>query len=129
MATMTVKRVGVLSVAKMQAMIGVGVGLIIGIIYGLLLMVFGAAMLSTGESGAGGAAAGGFIIGILFMIGFPIFYGIVSFIAGAIGGLIYNVAAKFAGGIELELEGAQPQYGNVQYQPPPPPPPPQYRNY
>ena len=126
MATMTVRRVGVLSVAKMQGMIGAGVGLIIGIIYGLILMVFGAAMLSVGERGSGGAAAGGLIIGLLFMIGVPIAYGIISFIAGAIGGVIYNLAAKFAGGIELELDGGQGTYGGTQYQPPPQPP--QYRS-
>ena len=115
MAKMMVKRIGVLSAAKMYSLVGFGIGLIIGVIYGLIVMMFGAAMMmsssGTSSSGAGaGAGASGFIIGLLIMVGFPILYGVMSFIAGAIGGLIYNVAARIAGGIELELENAPPEY-------------------
>jgi hypothetical protein len=120
MAKMTVKRVGVLSVAKTQGIVGMVLGLIIGVIYGVILMLFGAVMMTSEQSGSGGAAAGGFIAGLLFMIGFPIGYGILSFIAGAITAFVYNMAAKFAGGIELELESAEPMHGA--------PPPPQYGN-
>ena len=120
MAKMIVKRVGVLSVAKTQGIIGMVLGLIVGVIYGLMMMVFGAMMMTSDQSGAGGAAAGGFIMGLVFMIAFPILYGIASFLAGAIGSFVYNMAAKFAGGIELELEGTEPVYAA--------PPPPQYGN-
>lgn len=121
MAKMTVRRVGVLSAAKMYGMVGLGIGLIVGVIYGLIVMMFGAIMLTSQESGASGAAAGGFVIGLLIMIGFPIAYGVLCFIAGAIGGFIYNIAAKFAGGLELELESTGPEYGAPQR-------PPQYGN-
>lgn len=115
MAKMMVKRVGVLSAAKMYAMVGLGIGLILGVIYGLMFMVFGAAILMNSQgssrgSDAGAAGAGGFIIGLLIMVGVPIAYSAISFIAGAIGALIYNIAAKIAGGIELELENANPGY-------------------
>jgi hypothetical protein len=50
------------------------------------------------------------------MIGFPIFYTIVGFIGGAIGGFVYNIAAGIVGGIQLDLEGV-----GGQYTPPPPP--------
>src|SRR6185436_5550139 len=104
MARMMVKRIGVLSAAKMYSLVGFGIGLIVGVIYGLIVMMFGAAMImsstGTSSSGAGaGAGASGFIIGLLIMVGFPILYGAMCFIAGAIGGLIYNVAARIAGGI------------------------------
>ena len=128
MARMMVKRIGVLSAAKMYSLVGFGIGLIVGVIYGLIIMMFGAAMMmsssGTSSSGAGaGAGASGFIIGLLIMVGFPILYGAMCFVAGAIGGLIYNLAARIAGGIELELENApadyhappQQQYGS-QYQ-------------
>ena len=120
MAKMTIKRVGPLSLAKTQGIVGTALGLIIGVIYGLIMMVFGAVMMTSEQSGSGGAAAGGFIMGLVFMIAFPIGYGILSFIAGAITAVIYNMAAKFTGGIELELEGAEPTYAA--------PPPPQYGN-
>jgi hypothetical protein len=123
MARMMVKRIGVLSAAKMYSLVGFGIGLIVGVIYGLIIMMFGAAMMmsstGTSNSGAGaGAGASGFIIGLLIMVGFPILYGVMCFIAGAIGALIYNVAARIAGGIELELENAAPDYAA--------PPQPQY---
>ena len=125
MAKMMVKRIGVLSAAKMYSMVGFGIGLIVGVIYGLIVMMFGAAMMmSTSGTRGGGAGAGagasGIVIGLLIMVGFPIMYGVICFIGGALGAFIYNIAAKIAGGIELELENATPDYGA--------PPQPQYGN-
>ncbi len=101
MATMTIKRVGVLSFAKISGIVGAGLGLIIGVIYGLIIMTIGAAMMS----GRGGPGAGfGIIGGLLMMIMIPAFYGILSFVFGALYAFVYNVAAGFVGGVELELE-------------------------
>lgn len=113
MAQMTITRVGVFSVAKMQACICAVLGLIIGVIYGLIFMVFGAAMMSSSSS-AGGSSI---VVGLFMMIGIPIFYAIIGFIFGAITALVYNVAAGVAGGIEIELEGET----NIYSAPPPPP--------
>jgi hypothetical protein len=59
-----------------------------------------------GMAGRQGAAAGGVgvVWGIVGLIFFPIFYGIVSFVAGAIGALLYNLCAGFIGGVEIEVE-------------------------
>jgi hypothetical protein len=114
MAQMIIKRVGILSVAKIQAAIMAVFGLIIGVIYGLFFMLFGAMMMS--QTAGGGVST--LVIGLLMMVGIPIMYGVIGFIAGAIGALIYNLAAGFAGGIELELESAEPAY----MAPPPVPP-------
>jgi hypothetical protein len=51
------------------------------------------------------------------MIMVPVMYSVFAFIFGAIYALIYNVAAGFVGGIELELEPADTGYST----PPPPP--------
>jgi hypothetical protein len=40
----------------------------------------------------------------LFFIFFPFMYGIVGFIMTALGCLIYNLIAKWTGGIEFEIE-------------------------
>lgn len=114
MAQMIIKRVGILSVAKIQAAIMAVFGLIIGVIYGLFFMMFGAIMMSQ----SGGSGMGGVLAGLLLMVGIPIMYGLIGFVAGAIGALIYNVAAGFAGGIELELEDDTRRY----IAPPPMPP-------
>ena len=117
MAEVTVRRIGVLSLAKMYALFMFVIGLIIGVIYGLALMVFGAAMSSL--AGRDGAAMGGIssvVGGLIVMIAVPVFYGILGFIFGVIGGFVYNIAAGIVGGIQLDLEGP-----TMQYAPPPPP--------
>ena len=39
-------------------------------------------------------------IGIII---FPIFYGVLGFLTGAVGAWVYNLLAKWIGGVELEL--------------------------
>ncbi len=46
----------------------------------------------------------GGIFGVVMAIVAPFMYGILGFIFGAIGALLYNVFAKLVGGFELELE-------------------------
>lgn len=118
MAEVIVRRVGVFSIAKIQGLLMFIIGLIIGVLYGLTVMIFGATILATMQRGSDGPALGGIstiVAGIVIMIAFPIFYGIMGFIGGAIGGLVYNIAAGVVGGIKLELETKTPQYA-----PPPP---------
>ena len=119
MAEMTIRRVGVFSLAKIQGLLMLVIGLIIGVIYGLIFMIFGAALTSVmpkDESQAIGAG-GSVLIGVIMMIAIPITYGLLGFIGGAIGGLIYNALAAIVGGIKIDLEGAVPSA----YVPPPQP--------
>lgn len=117
MAEMTIRRFGVISVAKMYGLLTFVIGLIIGVIYGLFFIIFGAAMSALAPGGREAAAGGisSVVIGLVIMIGFPLFYGLMGFIAGAIGALIYNGVAGIIGGVKFELEGVQ------EYAPPPPP--------
>ena len=117
MAEMTIRRFGVFSVAKMYGLLMFLFGLIFGVIYGLILIVFGAAISAMGpnrDATAGGV--GTVAMGIGMMIGLPLFYGVLGFIMGAIGALIYNAVAGLIGGVKFELEGVQEEYA-----PPPPP--------
>ena len=110
MAKMQVKRVGVFSYAKIMAVTMAAFGLIFGVIYGLIFMVVGGAMLAGGGSGSTGAGASSVVIGLVMMVAIPIFYGVLGFVAGALGGVIYNVASGFVGGIEVELENVGDPY-------------------
>jgi len=117
MAEMTIKRFGVWSVAKINAVLWFIFGLIIGVIYGLFFILFGAAMSSLAPE-RDAAAMGGIssvVTGLIIMVAMPIFYGVTGLIAGAIGALVYNLLAGVIGGIKFELEGVQ------EYAPPPPP--------
>jgi len=100
MAEMTIRRFGVMSVAKMYGLLMFIFGLVFGVIYGLFLILFGAAMTAASGEGMGAAVSGGstVVIGLGMMIGLPIFYGVLGFIMGAIGALIYNVLAGIVGG-------------------------------
>lgn len=116
MAKMVIKRLGVFSVAKIYSVVMAGVGLVVGIPLGLLMIIFGAAMMSSSGRDAATGGGVGIGIGIFYMIGLPIIYGVIGFIFGAIGALIYNVASGVIGGVEMELENA-----DTGYSAPPPP--------
>ena len=112
MAEMTIKRFGVFSVAKMQSLVMFVIGLVIGVLYGLAFMLFGAAIAAMAPSGEGQAVGGisTIIIGLVIMIAFPIIYAIIGFIIGCIWALVYNMAAGIVGGIKFELESENPGY-------------------
>ncbi len=125
MAKVQVKRVGVFSYAKITAVTNAAFGVIIGVIYGLIFMVVGGAMMAGGGRNSGTAGASSLVIGLIIMIAFPVMSAIFGFIAGAIGAFIYNLASGFVGGIELELENTDegysappsPQWGAQPHQP------------
>jgi len=99
------KKVGVLSLAKLQGLIGVIFGLITGIIFFIAFSIVGGTINSAAQQ-LGGNTMGGtpFIAGGLSMlIILPIAYGIMFFIVGIIGAWIYNLVAKWVGGLEIHL--------------------------
>jgi hypothetical protein len=104
MNKLRINKIGVLSVAKMYALMMLVISLIISIPYGLVIMIFGAAMMGAGGREGFMAGGGGIVMGLLFMVGLPIFYGAMGFVFGAIGALVYNVFAGIVGGIEIEVE-------------------------
>jgi transmembrane protein DUF3566 len=44
------------------------------------------------------------IFGGMAIVFFPILFGVIGAIFGALGAVIYNVSARFVGGIEVEVE-------------------------
>ena len=87
-----------------------------GVLYGLLGLVFipiyvvfavigmlvQPAAQANNSPGAGWAVAiGGALVLGLFM---PVLYGVFGFIFGAISAALYNVIARWIGGIEVEVE-------------------------
>ncbi len=100
--TVEIKRLGVLSVAKIQGALGFAMGAVVGFVYGgfFLLMAAGGAGGGAGAGGAGAMAG----MGICFAIALPVFYGFLGFISGLIGALVYNAVASATGGIEMDLE-------------------------
>ena len=89
------KKLGVLSVAKISALLAIVFGLIIGILVAILGEIIDSL---TGITNFG--AGKGFFTIIIF----PIMYGIFGFILGAIVALLYNLFARLVGGINMKLK-------------------------
>jgi len=98
-AMQIIKSVGVLSVAKIMGALYAVLGLI-AIPFFLLAGLVGS--MVPNQSGQNPFAG----FGIVFALMAPIFYGVLGFIFGAIGAFLYNLLAKWIGGIELHLQSS-----------------------
>jgi len=90
---MEIKSVEIMSWAKIHALFGI----IFGLIYGIMFAILGSAI------GASFDMPGATTLGLLAIIVFPIIFGIMAFICGAIMAFLYNIFAGKIGGIEVEL--------------------------
>jgi hypothetical protein len=96
-----IKSVGVLSVAKMMGLVQACFGVVL--IPFFLLIGLAGTMVGRQETPLAG------MFGLVFAFCMPIFYGVLGFIMGAIGAALYNVFAKWIGGIEVQVQSASPQ--------------------
>lgn len=97
---MIIRRIGVLSAAKMGGILGVAIGLFAGVMMFFIGSMGGMAGMAKAQSGAGWMAG----MGLMAIIAMPIMYGVFMFIAAAIQAVIYNFAARFVGGVQIETE-------------------------
>ena len=91
---MELTKIGVLSAAKINGLVGLLIGLIFGVLYGLFMIGLGAV---AGEPSM-------VIMGIVMAIFMTIGYGVGGFIGGAIVSALYNVFASKVGGIEMTFK-------------------------
>lgn len=110
-----IKKIGVVSLAKILGATGLLIGLLVGIPMGLFMIVMslvgGAAAVSSGDDAAAGGLIGGAAgigIALATMVGLPLMYGGASFVGGLIYGLIINLVFSMAGGLEVEIESQKP---------------------
>ncbi len=101
----TLKRISPLPLAKIFAALH-GLGSLIFVPFFLLITLI--SFMAPKFSGSQGAPAALGIIELLIplvlMILLPVFYALMGFVVGLIGALIYNLVAKWLGGIEVEVE-------------------------
>jgi hypothetical protein len=97
-----VREIGVVSVGKIMAIMYACMGLLVGAIVAMVSVLGGFA----GMVNDGGAAAGfaGMFIGAGAVFVLPIFYGVLGGLVGMLSALIYNVAARVVGGIEITFD-------------------------
>lgn len=91
-----IEKIGVTSAAKIYGLTLGALGFFIGIFYALFLTIFSGLLGDDFPiSGAG--------LGIGMAIIIPIMYGIIGFIMGALGAVVYNFVASKFGGLEIQL--------------------------
>lgn len=102
---MRIHKVGVLSLAN-----------VLGLLYGLLGLIFGAlfTLMSLAGAGFGMMMGGGMhdgtgmgwmgpLFGIAAIVLLPLFYGAMGWLTGAVTAFLYNLVAARIGGIELDI--------------------------
>lgn len=102
---MVIRKVGVLSLGKLMAVMYAGIGLVLGGLYALFAVLGGGAMMAMGGE-SDSALGGGMMIGmgLAAIVIAPIFYGLLGFIGGIISAFFFNLAAKYTGGLDLEVQ-------------------------
>jgi hypothetical protein len=96
---MKLKRIGVLSAASIGALLYAAMGLIGALFVSFFSM---AGLFAAGQAGEFPPFLAPFL-GLGAVIVLPIFYGVIGFIACAIGSALYNGIASLTGGVELEF--------------------------
>jgi hypothetical protein len=97
--TYTIKQLGIVSVGKFFAVLGVIWGFFTGFLIAFGLGEMGPMM------GTSAVALGAGIAGLVFMIFFTtIIGGVFGFVGGAVVAIVYNLVLGATGGIEMDLE-------------------------
>jgi hypothetical protein len=97
---MVLRRIGVLSAAKITGTVYAVFGLIAGLMFAAISLV-GAGIAAAGEEPSGALGA---LFGVGAIVFFPILYGCLGFVFGALSAALYNLFSGMVGGIEVELQ-------------------------
>ncbi|HXN24374.1 MAG TPA: DUF3566 domain-containing protein [Candidatus Dormibacteraeota bacterium] len=95
-----VKRFEPLSVMKIAAVCYAGVGLLEGVLFSVIFSI----LPIVGPPQAKMPQFFGPLLGAFSILVFPILFAIIGGISAALGAVIYNLAARFVGGIQVEVE-------------------------
>jgi hypothetical protein len=98
---MVLKRVGIASAAKLAGALYAAIGLIVGTFFALMSLA--GVSLPMEHEGSPPAWIGP-VLGVGAIVVLPLFYGVMGVLAGAVSAALFNVIARLAGGLEVELE-------------------------
>src|SRR5579862_7020953 len=91
-----VKKIRPVSLGKIFGAIYGGLGLLFGGVF--LIIVIIASLFSSERN------FGNIFLAVVVIVLVPIFYGAFGYVSGVIFGGLYNLAAKWTGGLEVEIE-------------------------
>lgn len=96
-----IRRFGVLRTATV---VGVMYAVVVAVILIPLLLIFAAVPGAAGRQGAAAGFAGLLTFGLIGIV----VYGIIGWVVTAIACLVYNLVARFVGGIEVQVDRLEP---------------------
>ncbi len=99
------KKLGVFSFAKLQAVMGAIIGLVLGIIYsfgGLIIDALVTLGWITSDETPG--LSYGTVLAFGALVGMPIFFTVAGFLLGLLEAILYNLYAKWFGGLRIDFE-------------------------
>lgn len=100
---MRLTRIGVGSAAKISGALYAALGLIIGVFFALFALIgAGFAGMAAQDDNAPAFLSAMFGVGAVVL--FPLFYGLLGLVGGAVCAAIYNLLARMIGGLEVEME-------------------------
>jgi hypothetical protein len=91
-----IRSIGIVSTARIMAVVYA----LMSLLFMPFLLLAGLAGALTGDSTVAGLGLAAVVVLIVLL---PVMYGLIGFLAGAIGAFIYNLAARWTGGIEISL--------------------------
>ena len=92
---------------RLKSIAPLQLGKILAVIYGVIGVLFIPFFLSLSAVSAhlpAGQRSGVMALGVGIALAMPLLYAVMGFVCGALGALIYNLVAKWMGGIEVEVE-------------------------
>lgn len=95
-----IKKIDILSLAKIYALSMAFVGLIIGVFVGFIMFFFGT-FFGTDTNYSSYLGAG---LGLLGLLTMPILFGLAGFIFGGLASFFYNILASWIGGVKIEIK-------------------------
>lgn len=99
------KSVAVWPVVRIAFVVNAAIGLLFGGLYGIVIFILGLAMDAMGGDQLpfdSGLMSG--VLGFLLMLFSGTMYGVFGAVFAAVAAWLYNVMARFVGGIELDFE-------------------------
>ncbi len=101
--TQKINKIGVMSLAKLEAALMGGLVLVLGVVGTLLVAVSGSTLAPLMGLDAGAGFIGILIGGLVGTVIGAVIYAVFGFISGAVCALLYNFVADKVGPIEIEL--------------------------
>jgi len=100
-----IRRFDVASVAKICFVLYAILGMLIGLVYVLIALVFSSVLdFASALEGTALLRVAATGVGILLVPLFALFYGVIGGLAGLVGAVVYNLVSKAIGGVKLTLE-------------------------